>query len=353
MALPSFSMKELLEAGIHFGHQVNRWNPKMQTFLFGERNGIHIIDLQQTVPLLYSALKVLREVASGGGRVLFVGTKRQAQKIIAESAQKCGQYYVNHRWLGGTLTNWNTISNSITKLKKYEETINDEESGLTKKEMVGLTRQRDKLNLTLGGIKEMGGIPDALFVIDTNKEHIAVYEAKILGIPVIAVLDSNSDPQGIDFPIPGNDDATRAISMYCRLAAESILDGLHDSFKSSGKDSGEIKKGLSENISLNLKEDKKKKNGKTLKTNIVEDFQKTKKYKVLKNKPAEEVQAEEKPAEEVQAEEKVAEDSQKPKKDKGIKSEVAKDLEKSEKDKIDVNSDKKENNLKKEVNDKK
>ena len=285
--------------------------------------------LKCTVTLLYSALKVLRDVASGGGRVLFVGTKRQAQKIIAESAQKCGQYYVNHRWLGGTLTNWNTISNSITKLKKYENTINDEGSGLTKKEMVGITRQMDKLNLTLGGIKEMGGIPDALFVIDTNKEHIAVYEAKILGIPVIAILDSNSDPQGIDFPIPGNDDATRAISMYCRLAAESILDGLHDSLKSSGKDPGEMEKGLSENISLNLKEDKKKKNGKTLKTNIVEDFQKTKKYKVLKNKPAEEVKAEEKPAEEVKAEEKVAEDSQKTKKDKEIKSEVSKDLKKS------------------------
>jgi len=228
----------------------------MQTYLFGERNGIHIIDLQQTMPLLHSALRILKEVASAGGRILFVGTKRQAQNIIEERAQQCGQYYVNHRWLGGTLTNWNTISNSITRLKKHEKTISDQESGLTKKEMVNLTRQRDKLNLSLGGIKEMGGRPDALFVIDTNKEHIAVNEASVLKIPVIGILDSNCDPAKIDFPIPGNDDATRAISFYCRLASEAILDGLQDSFKDTGKDLGNMERGLTEKIKHTSTENK-------------------------------------------------------------------------------------------------
>ena len=273
MALPSFTMKELLEAGIHFGHQINRWNPKMQTYLFGERNGIHIIDLQQTMPLLYSALRILKDVASGGGRILFVGTKRQAQNIIEEKAQQCGQYYVNHRWLGGTLTNWNTISNSITRLKKHEKTLSDQESGLTKKEMVNLTRQRDKLNLSLGGIKEMGGRPDALFVIDTNKEHIAVNEASVLKIPVIGILDSNCDPSKIDFPIPGNDDATRAISFYCRLAAEAILDGLQDSFKGAGKDLGQLEKGLSEKLKHSSTENKKLKD-ETLKVKTKKNLEK-------------------------------------------------------------------------------
>ena len=273
MKLPSFTMKELLEAGIHFGHQVNRWNPKMQTYLFGERNGIHIIDLQQTMPLLHSALRILKEVASGGGRILFVGTKRQAQSIIEEKAKECGQYYVNHRWLGGTLTNWNTISNSITRLKKHEGTLSGQESGLTKKEMVNLTRQRDKLNLSLGGIKEMGGRPDALFVIDTNKEHIAVNEASVLKIPVIGILDSNCDPSKIDFPIPGNDDATRAISFYCRLAAEAILEGLQDSFKGAGKDLGQMEKGLSEKLKHSSTENKNLKN-ETLKAKTKKNLEK-------------------------------------------------------------------------------
>ena len=239
MTMPNYTMKELLEAGIHFGHQLNRWNPKMEPYLFGERNGIHIIDLQQTFPLINSALKVIRDIAAGGGRVLFVGTKRQAQKIISETAINSGQYYMNHRWLGGTLTNWKTISKSIVRLKNYDEILNKEDSGLTKKELVGIQRQRNKLEASLGGIKDMGGLPDALFVIDTNKEHIAIKEANVLKIPVIAVVDSNSNPDGVDFPIPGNDDATRAIAMYCKLISESILDGLQASFTSSGKDIGE------------------------------------------------------------------------------------------------------------------
>ena len=257
MAMPNYTMKELLEAGIHFGHQLNRWNPKMEPYLFGERNGIHIIDLQQTYPLINSALKVIRDIAAGGGRVLFVGTKRQAQKIISESADNSGQYYMNHRWLGGTLTNWKTISKSIVRLKSYDEILNKEDSGLTKKELVGIQRQRDKLEASLGGIKDMGGLPDALFVIDTNKEHIAIKEANVLKIPVIAVIDSNSNPDGVDFPIPGNDDATRAIAMYCRLVSESILDGLQVSFSDSGKDIGESDL-LKEDLDIGNKADKHK-----------------------------------------------------------------------------------------------
>ena len=257
MAMPNYTMKELLEAGIHFGHQLNRWNPKMEPYLFGERNGIHIIDLQQTYPLINSALKVIRDIAVGGGRVLFVGTKRQAQKIISESAVNSGQYYMNHRWLGGTLTNWKTISKSIVRLKSYDEILNKEDSGLTKKELVGIQRQRDKLEASLGGIKDMGGLPDALFVIDTNKEHIAIKEANVLKIPVIAVIDSNSNPDGVDFPIPGNDDATRAIAMYCRLVSESILDGLQVSFSDSGNDIGESDL-LKEDLDSDNKSDKPK-----------------------------------------------------------------------------------------------
>ena len=257
MAMPNYTMKELLEAGIHFGHQLNRWNPKMEPYLFGERNGIHIIDLQQTYPLINSALKVIRDIAAGGGRILFVGTKRQAQKIISESAINSGQYYMNHRWLGGTLTNWKTISKSIVRLKNYDEILNKEDSGLTKKELVGIQRQRDKLEASLGGIKDMGGLPDALFVIDTNKEHIAIKEANVLKIPVIAVIDSNSNPDGVDFPIPGNDDATRAIAMYCRLVSESILDGLQVSFSDSGNDIGESEL-LKEDLDIGNKADKSK-----------------------------------------------------------------------------------------------
>jgi len=258
MAMPNFTMKELLEAGIHFGHQTNRWNPKMETYLYGERNGIHIIDLQQTVPLLNNALKVLRDVAASGGRVLFVGTKRQAQKIVSENAVNSGQYFMNHRWLGGTLTNWSTISKSIDRLKGYDELLQKEDSGLTKKEIVGVQRQRNKLDSSLGGIKDMSGVPDALFVIDTNKEHIAIKEANVLKIPVIAVVDSNSNPEGVDYPIPGNDDATRSIALYCRLVSESILDGLKDSFSSSGKDIGASSEGLVEENINNLSKSKDK-----------------------------------------------------------------------------------------------
>ncbi|MBI3451961.1 MAG: 30S ribosomal protein S2 [Rhodospirillales bacterium] len=238
MAMPSFTMRQLLEAGIHFGHQTRRWNPKMAPYLFGVRNGVHIIDLQQTVPMLYRALEVARNVVAGGGRVLFVGTKRQATEAVADAAKRCGQYYVNHRWLGGMLTNWKTISNSIRRLRDLDEQLGQDSSGLTKKELLNLTRERDKLERALGGIKEMGGLPDMLFVIDTNKEGIAIQEARRLNVPVIAVVDSNSDPNGIAFPIPGNDDALRAIQTYCDLIAGAILDGLQAEMKAAGVDVG-------------------------------------------------------------------------------------------------------------------
>ena len=256
MTMPSFTMKELLEAGIHFGHQKNRWNPKMEPYLFGERNGIHIIDLQQSYPLITKALKVLRDVGANGGRVLFVGTKRQAQSIVAETAVNSGQYFMNHRWLGGTLTNWKTISKSIVKLKKYEEILNKEDTGLTKKELVGIQKHKVKLEASLGGIKDMGGLPDAIFVIDTNKEHIAITEANVLKIPVIAIVDSNSNPDGVDFPIPGNDDATRAIAFYCRLASEAILDGLQATFSAAGKDAGASEK-IKEDLSIKAPSEEK------------------------------------------------------------------------------------------------
>mgnify|MGYP000913035707 CR=1 FL=1 len=238
MSVPSFSMRQLLEAGAHFGHLTRRWNPRMAPYLYGERNGVHIIDLEQTVPLLHQALVFLREIAAGGGRVLFVGTKRQAGDIIAPAATRCGQYYVNHRWLGGMLTNWKTISQSIRRLKEMEEMLSQEQLGLTKRELLTMTRERDKLELALGGIKEMGGLPDALFIIDTMKEHLAIEEANKLGIPVVAVLDSNSDPKGVSYPIPGNDDAVRAIQLYCDLIADSILDGLQQGLVMSGQDIG-------------------------------------------------------------------------------------------------------------------
>jgi len=239
MALPNYTMRQLLEAGVHFGHTTRRWNPRMSPYLFGVRNGVHIIDLEQTVPLLHQALTFARQVVSSGGRVLFVGTKRQASERIAEAAQRCGQYYVNHRWLGGMLTNWKTISHSIKRLREIEDRLAEENVGLTKKEMLNLTRERDKLERALGGIKEMGGLPDVLMVIDTNKEHIAVAEARKLGIPVIAVVDSNSDPDGLMFPVPGNDDAIRAISLYCDLFADAVLDGLQQELLSTGQDVGE------------------------------------------------------------------------------------------------------------------
>jgi small subunit ribosomal protein S2 len=239
MALPEFSMRQLLESGAHFGHRTQRWNPKMASYIYGTRNDIHILDLTQTVPLLHQALVALREIAAGGGRILFVGTKRQASDPIAAAAQRCAQYYVNHRWLGGTLTNWQTISHSIKRLRTIEETLTTaEQSGLTKKELLGLLREQDKLERSLGGIKEMGGLPNMLFVIDTNKEAIAVAEARKLGIPVTAILDSNCDPDGIAFPIPGNDDAARAIALYCDLAARAIIDGLGQNQVEAGVDIG-------------------------------------------------------------------------------------------------------------------
>lgn len=239
MALPTFTMRQLLEAGVHFGHHTRRWNPKMAPFLFGDRNNIHIIDLQQTVPLLHQAMVAVRDVVAGGGRVLFVGTKRQASDCVAEAAKRCGQYYVNHRWLGGMMTNWQTISGSIRRLKELDEKLaGNELAGMTKKELLNLTRERDKLERALGGIREMGGQPDILVVIDTNKEGIAVNEAGNLNIPVIAILDSNSDPKGITFPVPGNDDAIRAIELYCELIANSALDGIQASVAKSGVDIG-------------------------------------------------------------------------------------------------------------------
>jgi len=238
MALPEFSMRGLLEAGAHFGHQTHRWNPKMERYIFGSRANIHIIDLSQTIPLLHQALLKVREVAAGGGRVLFVGTKRQAQDPVAQAAKRCAQYYVNHRWLGGTLTNWRTISGSIARLRELEGVLDGGESGRTKKELLQLTREREKLELSLGGIKDMGGIPDLMFVIDTNKEAIAIQEARKLNIPVIAILDTNSNPDGITFPIPANDDAARAIQMYCDLVADSVLDGLAAGQAAMGVDLG-------------------------------------------------------------------------------------------------------------------
>jgi small subunit ribosomal protein S2 len=240
MALPDYTMRQLLESGAHLGQRTQRWNPKMAPFIFGSRNDIHIIDLTQTVPLLHQALVALRDVAAGGGRILFVGTKRQASDPIAAAAKRCAQYYVNHRWLGGTLTNWQTISNSIKRLRTIEETLESAHgSGLTKKELLGLLRERDKLERALGGIKEMGGLPNMLFVIDTNKEAIAISEAKKLGIPVTAILDSNCDPDGIAYPIPGNDDAARAIALYCDLVARAVIDGLSVGQVASGVDVGE------------------------------------------------------------------------------------------------------------------
>jgi len=240
MSLPSFSMRQMLEAGVHFGHSTLRWNPRMKPYIFGERNKIHILDLQQTVPMLHAALKALSDVTSRGGRVLFVGTKRAAADRIAETARNCGQYYVNHRWLGGMMTNWATVSQSIRRLRDLEGRMDsDEINQLTKKEVLQLTRERDKLELTLGGIKEMGGLPDMLFVIDTNKEAIAVEEANRLGIPVVAIVDSNAKPEGVDYIIPGNDDAMRAISFYCELAQAAVLDGLQTELMKSGGDVGE------------------------------------------------------------------------------------------------------------------
>ena len=240
MALPEYSMRQLLEAGVHFGHHTRRWNPKMAPYIFGVRNGIHIIDLEQTVPMLRQGLEAVRDVVAGGGRMLLVGTKRQAQEAIAEAAKRCGQYYVNYRWLGGMLTNFKTISQSIKRLREVEERVAQENTGLTKRELLELTRDHDKLDRALGGIKDMGGLPDILFIIDTNKEKLAVEEANKLRIPVVAVLDSNSDPQGVTYPVPGNDDAIRAITMYCDLISGAVLDGISAEMAASGQDLGAV-----------------------------------------------------------------------------------------------------------------
>ena len=240
MALPEFTMKQLLEAGVHFGHHTRRWNPKMREYIFGVRNGVHIIDLQVTVPMLNEGLKAMRDIVANGGRVLFVGTKHQAREKIAESAKRSGQYFVNHRWLGGMMTNWKTISKSINRLRELETLLGSEEelAKRTKKENLMLTREKQKLDLSLGGIKDMGGQPDAIFVIDTNAEDIAIKEANKIGIPVFAVVDTNSDPDGVDYIIPGNDDALRAIDFYCDLFADAILDGLQAELASTGTDLG-------------------------------------------------------------------------------------------------------------------
>jgi len=238
MAMPDFTLRQLLEAGVHFGHHTRRWNPRMSPYIFGVRNQVHIIDLQQTVPMLDRALRAVRDLTAAGGRVLFVGTKRAAAEYVAESAKRCGQYYVNHRWLGGMLTNWKTITGSIKRLRQIDDMLAGDIQGLTKKEVLDITRDREKLERALGGIKDMGGLPDILFIIDTNKEKLAVEEATKLGIPVVAVLDSNSDPQGVTYPIPGNDDAIRAITMYCDLVAGAVLDGISAEMVASGRDIG-------------------------------------------------------------------------------------------------------------------
>ena len=239
MALAEFNLRQLLEAGVHFGHQKKRWNPLMEPYIYGARNGIHIIDLTQTVPLLDAALHAVTQTVAKGGIILFVGTKRQAQKPIAEAAEKSAQYFMNHRWLGGTLTNWKTVSNSISRLKKIDEQLEGNTEGLTKKERLNIEREQGKLQASLGGIRDMGGTPDLVFVIDTNKESLAIKEAQKLGIPVVAIIDTNSNPDGIDYPIPGNDDAARSISLYCDLIARAALDGMESQLGAAGVDVGE------------------------------------------------------------------------------------------------------------------
>jgi len=246
MALPEFTLRQLLEAGVHFGHQKHRWNPRMGQYIYGVRNGIHIIDLTQTVPLLDAALNVVQQTVAKGGRILFVGTKRQAQVPVAEGAERCAQYFMNHRWLGGTLTNWKTVSASIARLKNIDEQMESGAEGLTKKERLNMEREQAKLQASLGGIREMGGLPDLLFVVDVNKEALAVTEARKLGIPVVAVLDTNSSPEGIDFPIPGNDDAARAIALYCDLISAAALDGMAAQLGSEGIDLGEMEEVVGE-----------------------------------------------------------------------------------------------------------
>ncbi|APT57433.1 MAG: 30S ribosomal protein S2 [Azospirillum brasilense] len=240
MAMPEVSLRGLLEAGVHFGHHTRRWNPRMAPYIFGVRNQVHILDLQQTVPMMERSLKAVRDVVAAGGRVLFVGTKKSAAEYVAEAATRCGQYYVNHRWLGGMLTNWKTITGSIKRLKQMEVQLAGDTAGLTKKEVLMLTREKEKLDRALGGIKEMGGLPDIIFVIDTIKEKLAIEEANKLGIPVVAVCDSNADPQGVTYPIPGNDDAIRAINLYCDMVAGAVFDGISAELQASGMDLGAV-----------------------------------------------------------------------------------------------------------------
>jgi small subunit ribosomal protein S2 len=248
MAVPDFTMRALLEAGVHFGHQTHRWNPKMKPFIYGSRNGIHIIDLAQTVPMLHQALVAVTETVAKGGRVLFVGTKRAASEQIADAAKRSAQYYVNARWLGGMLTNWKTISNSIKHLRTIDDTLGKENSGLTKREMLSLTREKEKLDKALGGIKDMGGTPDLLFVIDTNKEALAIKEANRLNIPVIAIIDTNSDPVGVTFPIPGNDDAGRAVALYCDLISRACIEGISMAQTGHGTDIGAAEEPAAEEV---------------------------------------------------------------------------------------------------------
>ena len=240
MALPDFSMRQLLEAGVHYGHQTARWNPKMGEYIYGDRNGIHILDLTQTVPMLDAALKTVRDTVAKGGRILFVGTKRQAQKPIADAAEKCAQFYMNHRWLGGTLTNWQTVSKSIQRLKQLDEVMANGAEGLTKKERLGMEREQTKLQASLGGIREMGGVPDLIFIIDVGKEDLAILEAQKLGIPVIGIVDTNNSPKGVDYVIPGNDDAARAIALYCDLISRAALDGMSAQLGAAGVDLGAL-----------------------------------------------------------------------------------------------------------------
>ena len=254
MALPEFNLRQLLEAGVHFGHQTQRWNPRMGEFIYGARNGIHIIDLTQTVPMLDAALNVIRETVARNGRVLFVGTKRQAAQPIAEAAEKCAQYYMNHRWLGGTLTNWKTISQRIGALKEIDERMAQGAEGLTKKERLGLEREQAKLQASLGGIREMGSVPDLLFVIDVKKEALAISEANKLGIPVVAVVDTNCSPEGVDYIIPGNDDAARAIALCCDLASRAALDGMSAQLGAAGVDVGALEEAPVEEVLAELTE---------------------------------------------------------------------------------------------------
>ncbi len=306
MALPEFSLRQLLEAGVHFGHQTQRWNPRMSEFIYGDRNGIHIMDLTQTVPMLDAALNAVREVVARGGSILFVGTKRQAQRPISEAAERCAQYYMNHRWLGGTLTNWNTVSQSIKRLNTLDEQMAEGSEGLTKRERLSMERDHNKLQASLGGIREMGGLPDLIFVIDVNKEDLAVAEANKLGIPVVAVVDTNCSPDGIDYLIPGNDDASRAIALYCDLVSRAALDGMSAQLGAAGVDLGEAEEAPVEEV---LAEEPAVKETKTKKEQAAEET-KTKKETTAKEAKAKEEPAEAKPAEDAPAEEASAESSE-------------------------------------------